>query len=200
MEESWFEMLVESCGYIATFVGVMMEGEVSLATSVLGAKAGYFSLWPAIILAWLGAWIADWFKFLVAKKKGISLLAKKPKLKKKIDRLSVWYDRYPFVILLVYKLLFGMTTILLIITGLRDISYTKFAILSGISVAIWTGVIATLSFMFSESIISNLTWVTANIQYFLIGLAILAFLIWFFVKKPYRKNCFECDEDVPSMA
>ena len=34
MEESWFEMLVESCGYIATFVGVMMEGEVSLATSV----------------------------------------------------------------------------------------------------------------------------------------------------------------------
>jgi len=190
--ESWFEILLKTCGYLATFIGVMMEGEISLATSVVGAKSGYYNFWIAMFFAWLGAWIADWFKFIVAKKKGKLLLEKKPKLQAKIDRMSVWYDKNPEIVLLLYKLLFGLTTVLLILTGLRNVSYTKFAIYSGISVAIWTTILGGMAYHCADALITNLQWVSNNIFLFIAILAAIAIVVWFFVKRPYQKECLEC--------
>lgn len=189
-----FEMFLESCGYIATFVGVMMEGEISLITSIVGAKSGYYNLWVALFLAWLGAWVADWFKFLVAKRKGTKILAKKPKLQAKLDRVSKWYDKNPELVLIVYKLLFGMTTLILILTGLRNIGYLKFAIYSGISVAIWTSLLAGMAYYCADSLLANFTWFSENITSVLLILFAVAFLIWFFIKRPYRKACLDCPD------
>lgn len=189
-----FEMLLETCGYLATFVGVMMEGEVSLVSSVIGAKSGYYNFWVATFLAWLGAWTADWFKFIVARQKGTKLLQKKPQLQAKLDKVSVWYDKHPEFILIIYKLIFGMTTIILILTGLRKVSYLKFAIYSGISVAIWTSLLASLAFYCAESLLKNIKWISSNILPTMIILFGISFLIWFFVKRPYRKACLDCPE------
>jgi membrane protein DedA with SNARE-associated domain len=191
---STFEMLLESCGYLATFVGVMMEGEVSLVSSVIGAKSGLYNFWVAAFLAWLGAWTADWFKFLVARKKGTQLLLKKPKLQAKLDKISIWYDKQPEAILLVYKMFFGLTTLILILTGLRKISYLKFAIYSGISVAIWTGTLAGLAYYFAETLLENIQLVSDNILPTMGILFVVAFLIWLFVKRPYQKACLDCPE------
>ena len=189
-----FEMFLESCGYFATFIGVMMEGEVSLITSVIGAKSGYYNFWVAMILAWLGAWAADWFKFLVAKKKGTKIIAKKPKLKAKLDKVSKWYDKNPELVLLLYKLFFGMTTIILILTGLRNVSYVKFAIYSGISVAIWTSLLAGMAYYCADSLLANFAWFSENVTRALLILSAVAFLIWFCIKRPYKKACLDCPD------
>ncbi len=191
---STFEMLLESCGYLATFVGVMMEGEVSLVSSVLGAKSGLYNFWVATFLAWLGAWTADWFKFLLARKKGTQLLLKKPKLQAKLDKISVWYDKYPGGILLVYKMFFGLTTLILILTGLRKISYLKFAIYSGVSVAIWTATLASLACYCADTLLRNIKLISDNILPTVCILFVVAFLIWLFIKRPYRKACLDCPE------
>lgn len=192
VETAWFQMFLETCGYLATFIGVMMEGELSFATSVIAAKSGYYNFWPAMFFGWLGAVVADWFKFLVAKKKGLQLLNKKPKLQAKIDKISVWYDKYPEVILLVYKLFFGVTTVLLILAGLRDVGYVKFAIYSSISITIWSAIIGGSAYFFADSFIANIQWLSGNIFYVLVGLGVIAAGLWFFVKRPYQKECLEC--------
>lgn len=189
-----FDMLLESCGYLATFVGVMMEGEVSLVSSVIGAKSGYYNFWIALFLAWLGAYVADWFKFLVARKKGVELLNKKPKLQAKLDKVAGWYDKNPELVLLVYKLFFGLTTLILIMSGLRKVSYLKFAIYSAISVGIWTSVLASFAFHCADALLNNIKWASANILPFLGILFTISFLIWFFIKRPYRKACLDCHE------
>ena len=188
------EMWYESCGYLATFIGVMMEGELSLITSVVGAKSGYYNLWVALFLAWLGAWVADWFKFLMAKKKGTQLLKNKPKLQARLDKVSGWYDRHPELVLIFYKLFFGFTTLLLILSGLRDISYAKFALYSGISIALWTSILTGLAYYCAETLISNISWVSDNMVTSLIILFSLSFLIWLVIKRPYRKACLDCPD------
>ena len=190
-----FEVLLETCGYLATFVGVMMEGEVSLVSSVIGAKSGYYNFWIATFLAWLGAYVADWFKFLVARKKGVQLLNKKPKLQAKLDKVSGWYDKNPEIVLLVYKLIFGMTTIILILTGLRKIGYVKFAIYSAISITIWTALLAGFTYHCADALLRNIKWLSANMLPTLGILFTISFLIWFFFKRPHNKACLDCIEE-----
>jgi len=184
--------LFESCGYIATFVGTLLEGEISLLTSVLGAKIGYYNYWVAMALGFLGAWTADWFKYLVARKKGQSLLAKKPKLQEKFDRASIWFDKKPYTILTIYKMLYGTTTLILIMAGLKNISYARFAIHSGISVGIWTALLGGVGYFCAEAMIRNLEFVSAHKLETLGVLSTIALLYWLIVKRPYLKYCLIC--------
>ena len=71
------ESFFESCGYIASFLGTLLEGEIMLLTAVISSKMGYFGYFGAMIAAFFGAYIKDWIKFLIAKKKGRQLLEKK---------------------------------------------------------------------------------------------------------------------------
>jgi len=38
------DSVYETCGYLATFIGTFLEGEIAMLTAVLGAKMGYFNL------------------------------------------------------------------------------------------------------------------------------------------------------------
>lgn len=186
------ETFLESCGYLATFLGTLLEGELSLITSVISAKAGFFNFYIAMIFAFFGAWIADWFKFIVGKKKGRQLLLKKPKLEQRVNKYTQWFEKHPYLILSFYKFFLGFTTVFLIISGIKDISYTRFAIHSGISVALWVLVLGGFGYHCAELVISNLEWVSSNISTVIIVLAAISFLSWFFIKRPYKKYCFTC--------
>lgn len=189
MEESF----LESCGYLATFLGTLLEGELSLITSVVSAKAGFFNFYVAMIAAFFGAWIADWFKFIVGKKKGRELLHKKPKLEKRVNTYTEWFEKHPYLIISFYKFFLGFTTVFLIISGIKNISYTRFAIHSGISVALWVLVLGGLSYHCADLVISNLEWVSANLTTIILVLAGIAFASWLFIKRPYRKYCLTCE-------
>lgn len=186
------ENFLESCGYVATFLGTLLEGELSLLTSVISAKAGYFNFYVAMLAAFSGAWIADWFKFIVGKKKGRQLLLKKPKLEQKINRYTEWFEKHPYLILSFYKFFLGFTTVFLILSGIKNISYTRFAIHSGISVALWVLLIGGLGYHCAEFMIQNIEWIGDNIFSFIIALSVVAFLIWFIIKRPYLKYCLTC--------
>lgn len=186
------ETFLESCGYVATFLGTLLEGEISLVTSVVAAKAGHFNFNIALFAAFWGAWIADWFKFLIGKKKGIELLHRKPKLEQKVAKHTEWFEKHPYLILSFYKFFIGFTTVFLILSGIKNISYARFALHSGISVALWVLVIGGLSFHCTEALLLNLEWIGQNTTTILIGLGILAFIVWFFIKRPYLKYCLTC--------
>lgn len=183
------EGFLESCAYVATFLGTLLEGELSLITSVVTAKAGFFNFYISMITAFFGAWIADWFKFIVGKKKGRQLLHKKPKLEKRVSKYTEWFEKHPYLILSFYKFFLGFTTVFLIISRIKNISYTRFAIHSGISVALWLLVLGGLSYHCADLVLSNLEWVSANITKIILILAGIAFISRLFIKRPYRKYC-----------
>jgi membrane protein DedA with SNARE-associated domain len=118
--------LHESCGIFATFLGTLIGGEILLLRSIFSAKLGMFSYSWTLVAGFLGAYIQAWIKFLIAKKHVVRLLNKKPSLRAKLDKASVWFDKRPYAILSVYKLFYGMTTIIILMAVLKDMSYVRF--------------------------------------------------------------------------
>ena len=188
MEETFFE----SCGYVATFVGTMLEGAISLVTSSIGARLGNHNFFIAMFLAFLGASIGDWSKYLAAKTQGQKLLDNKPKIQAKINSLTKRFDDNPNLILTFYKLFFGASTIILIIAGIRNVSYTKFAIHSAIGIALWIIVLGGLGYLFGEVIIMGIKNISYYAKYIILGLGLIAVFRWFFFKRKTDKYCMEC--------
>ena len=183
--------LYETCGYVATFLGTLLEGEISLTTSMLGAKMGHYNVWGAMIAAFAGAWVADWFKYLIGKTKGATLLDRKPKIKSKVDRATIWFERHPYLILTFYKFLFETTTVILLLAGIKKVSYLRFAIHTGLSVALWVAALGGLAYHCSELLLQNFEFISKHKYEIIALLSLLAAGYWFFIKRPKEKYCTE---------
>ena len=130
------EGLFETCGYLASFLGTLIEGEILLLTSVISAKLGYFNFFGGLVAAFFGAFVRDMIQFVLVKKQGTKLLNNKPKLQAKLDKASGWFNKKPLFYLTIYRLMYGFSTVIIMLSGLKEnISYSKFILHSSIAVS-----------------------------------------------------------------
>lgn len=185
------EALFQSCGYIATYLGTFLEGEILLLTSILSSKMGYFNYFGALIAAFFGAYTKDWIKFLIAKKQGKKLLEKKPSLNTKFDKSSKWFDKNPILYMSIYRLMYGFSTLIILMSGIKGSSYKQFAITSAISIMLWVGIVGGFGYFCAEVMMENISYLSDHKLQVIITLATIGLLYWFFVRRPHEKHCFE---------
>ena len=183
--------LMEGCGLVATFIGVLLEGEISLLTAVIGAKMGLFSFYWALVIGYIASYIQTWFKFYIAKKHGTKLLNRKPELREKIERTSKWFDKRPSFYLIIYKFLFGLTTVIIILAGVKNISYLRFGFYNAIATLIWLAIFAGFGYFCAEQMIENMNSLADKKWYIIGSLATLSFLVWFFKYRPHDEHCLK---------
>lgn len=184
------QQLFESCGIIASFFATFIEGEMLFLTAIITAKLGYFNFFWGLVAAFLGAFTRDFILFFLVKKKGSNMINKKPKLKAKIDNASKWFEKKPLFYLTIYRLTYSFNSVIIILAGLKNISFTRFILHSLISVTIWVGIIGGFGYFFADFMVEKLTLVSDN-KFIIIGvLALLGFSYWFFFKRPHDKDCY----------
>ncbi len=189
------EGLYETCGYLASFLGTLIEGEILLLTSVVSAKFGYFNFFGGLMAAFFGAFLRDSLQFLMVKKQGKKLLEKKPKLQAKLDSASAWFNKNPFFYLTIYRLMYGFSTIIILLSGLKkDISYSRFAFHSAIGIAIWIAIIGGLGYFCANIMIEQLNFVSDHSLEVIGVLSLIGLAYWFFVKRPKDKHGFTLKE------
>lgn len=159
-------------------------------TSVLSAKMGYFNYFGGLAAAFAGAYAKDWIKFLIVKKKGNQLLAKKTKLKTKIYQASGWFEKRPFFYLCTYRLLYGFSTIILLLSGLRQVSYARFALASAVSVGLWIAVIGGLGYFCAALMLEQLNWLGNHKLLFIGLLTTIGLVYWLLRRRPHEQYCF----------
>ena len=186
------EALFQKCGYLAAFLGTLLEGEVSLITTVIAAKMGYFNYYIAMLFAFAGAWIADFFKYFIGKTKGRELLVKKPKLQKRFDKYTKKFEKHPLLLLSFYKFFFGATTIILIMAGIKNIPIWKFILHSIIAVLLWVVTLGSLGYFCADILLSHINWAAENKLTIIGTLVSFILLYWIIVKRPYLKYCLSC--------
>jgi len=185
------ETLYETCGYLASFLGTFIEGELLLLTSVISAKLGYFNFFGGLIAAFFGAFLRDSLQFLLVKKQGKKLLAKKPKLQVKLDNASNWFNKNPFLYLIVYRFMYGFSSVIIMLSALKEnISYSKFVGYSAIGVGLWIIAIGGLGYFCAEMMITQLNFISNHSLEVIGGLSILGLAYWFLIKRPKDKYCF----------
>lgn len=191
------EGLYESCGYLASFLGTFIEGEILLLTSVISAKLGYFNFFGGLAAAFLGAFSRDTIQFLIVKKQGKKLLAKKPKLQSKLDNASGWFNKNPLLYLTVYRLMYGFSTVIIMLSGLKDnISYSRFAFHSAISIGIWILLLGGFGYFCANMMIDQLNLIGDYAPQFISVLTVIGLGYWFFVKRTEDKHCFKPEKSV----
>ena len=183
--------LYESCGLVATFLGTLVEGEIMLLTSIISAKLGLFNFYWGLVAGFFGAYTQAWIKFLIAKKQGVKLLKKKPGLNEKLEKASIWFDKRPHTILTVYKFLYGMTTIIILMSGLRGVSYFRFGLHTAIAIGLWVLVLGGFGYFCAEAMIGQINALSENKWYIIGTLAVIGMLVWFFKHRPENKLCLE---------
>lgn len=178
---------MQTCGYIVSYFGAILEGEILLLTAVISAKMGYMNFFGALVAVFAGAYTRDWMTFLLARKKGKEIIEKKPKIKAKIDTISSRVDKNPTLFLGINRLMYGFSTIIILMSGIGNISMRKFGILAAISSGLWVAIVGTLGYFCAEVMLQNIEWASANSKYIIGALVLIGLLYWFFTKRNQLK-------------
>lgn len=146
------EAFVTIYGYPALFTGVVLEGETVVVIAGFLAHQGYLRLPLVILTVFLAAFAADQFSFQVGKRKGVSLVEKRPRLRSRIESVRRFLARYHIVAILSYRFVFGMRIITPIIIGASGFGTFRFILLNICSTLLWAGTIATAGYFFGHSL------------------------------------------------
>jgi membrane protein DedA with SNARE-associated domain len=146
------EQLILRFGLPLILFGSMVEGEAIVLIGGFLAHRGYFSITLVIICAAIGTFLADQFYFYIGDTRGTTWLEKRPTWQTKIDRVMPWLERYGDMLVLGFRYLYGVRTIIAFAFGLSKYAQRRFALLNGASAAVWAIVMASLGFFFGQAI------------------------------------------------
>src|SRR4029450_11713455 len=95
--------LIAQYGYLAVFIGTLLEGETVLALAGFAAHLGHLELPAVIVVAFVGSVIGDQTWFLIGHRWGNRLLAYSPRLAAAVARAKPQLRRHANLVVLVNR-------------------------------------------------------------------------------------------------
>jgi membrane protein DedA with SNARE-associated domain len=141
--------------YIAVFLGCFFEGETSLTTSAFAAHRGHLEIFIVIIVAFIATQSWDWIWFIIGRKKGKAILAKRPKLSEKAHKIDILLMKHPVPVLLGYRFLYGFRTAVPLAIGMSTVSTRKFFAFSFINTLVWDILFSSIGYFFGAFLKAN---------------------------------------------
>ncbi len=170
-------------GYIAIFLGTLLEGEsIAIAAGFL-AHQGYFALPWVIVSAIVGSLLSDQGMFFLSRAKGSALLSRLPKLAAKVKALAEKMRSRRGALTsftLLFRFFYGMRNIAPIFLGISAISTSRFVLLNALAAVVWAVLFSFAGYAFSQ-VVSIFTGTLALLEVLGILLCILApglFFAW----------------------
>ena len=190
--------LLSHWGYWLMLFGALIEGEVFLIAGGIAAHNGIFQPIGLIALAIVGSMIHDHIFFYIGRftRFEVILWSYKKKLssyrrfKKKINKGLALFDKYGVILVIGFRFMYGLRTIVPTIVGLSPISKTRFFFLDLIGAALWSCVFVLGGYYFGGAVTGmfkkihdklNLSWPVLIIIAVVTIIVIMA--IYIFTKK-----------------
>ena len=136
------ESLLITYGYPILFVGILLEGEAFLILAAYLAHRGYFSLPVVIGLATLASFTMAQIWFVLGNRFGPALLNRRPAWQARLVRVDTLLQRYGSSLVLGFRALFGLRTLIPVAIGISTYPTRQFALLNGLGALIWALVVA----------------------------------------------------------
>lgn len=168
--------LVSDYGYLAVFVGTLLEGEAILLLAAYAAHQGYLSL-PAVVgVAFCGATLGDQIFFFSGRFFGDRLLRRLPVIRARADTINALLLRYHAGLIIGIRFAYGLRVAGPIVIGMSTLSARRFLLFNAVGAMIWAPLIAGIGYLFGHA----LEWLFVDLkQYETIGL--LGLLLLFIV-------------------
>ena len=195
--------LLSQWGYWLMLFGALIEGEVFLIAGGIAAHNGIFHPIGLIALAIVGSMIHDHIFFYIGRftRFEVLLWSYKKKLssyrrfKKKINKGLGLFDKYGVILVIGFRFMYGLRTIVPTIVGLSPISKIRFCFLDLIGATLWSCIFVLGGYYFGGAVTSmfkkihdklNLSWPILILIAVISVVAIM--LIYTFTKKIISRN------------
>lgn len=129
--------LLATYGYLAIFIGCLLEGETILILGGMAAHQHVLKMVPVIGYASVAGMLGDQLLFWVGRYFGERLLPRLHKQKAAIDRVSQLINQYPTVSIFSVRFLYGMRLVGPIVIGASKVSPLKFTFINLLGAVVW---------------------------------------------------------------
>ncbi len=149
--------LVASYGYLAVFIGTLIEGETILIAAGFAAHRGMLD-WPLVVaLAIAGGALGDTLAFMLGRWKGQALFGRFPSLAQHRIRVHDLLERYDIWFILTVRFMYGLRIAGPLVLGSSRVPSRRFVIFNLIGAAIWAVLIAGAGYTFGSALEAMLT-------------------------------------------
>lgn len=181
------QALIEQFGYLAVFLGTILEGEAIVVAAGFFAARDYLDVYLVMLVAFSGALSGHLFWFWLGRAHGVRLLDRFPRMRKSFGPGVRVFERYGASAIIITQWLYGLRITCAVIIGMSKISLLRFVVYEAISCAIWAVVITAAGFYFGRAIESLLGRVPNLEWYGLAAIVLVAFGFWLYHRRKERK-------------
>lgn len=146
------EALINQFGYLAIFLGTVIEGESVLLLGGFFAAKDYLSFPAVIVCGAVGTYCSEAALYHLGLSKGPALMQRSPERLARYERFALRLHEHRYLLILGYRFFYGMRTIAPLAIGASGIRPGLFHSLNLIGTIVWTLVITSLGFFFGRAI------------------------------------------------
>lgn len=153
---SGFAEFIKEWGYLAVFLGSMIEGETIVLTASALAACGYMSIYKIFMIAFFTTVVVDQGLFWIGYKIGIAWLIRRfPKIEKAKDRVFNLLHKMDVMFIFSFRFIYGIRTISPLIIGSARINPKRFAIYNTLSGLTWAFVSCFLGYTIADVVMDG---------------------------------------------
>lgn len=146
------EHLIESYGYIAVFLGTVLEGETVLLVAGFLAHREYLDLFWVILVAFAGSMTGDQIFFFLGRRHGNGVLERWPDWRERTQRVLRLMERHQWLVVVGFRFVYGLRMVTPLAIGMSRIPTPRFLALNALGSLLWAVVVAVAGFVVGETL------------------------------------------------
>lgn len=171
------ENLISTYGYWAILVGTFLEGETILILGGFAASRGYLALPFVLLSGFFGTFCGDQLYFYLGRRYGQKMV-RRSYWEGRLEKVQGLMARFQTSLILLFRFLYGLRTIIPFAIGMGAISARKFFLLNALSASIWALVVGIGGYLFGQFLELLLGDLKKYEEAILGGIALAGVLIW----------------------
>lgn len=170
---------MENWGYIAVFLGSLVEGESIIFLAGLAVQQGHLALHKIIIISFLGTLVADQTLYFIGHYYGNAVINRFPSLKPRAERAFSLLKRYDNIFILSFRFIYGIRIISPIIIGASGITIKRFMVLNFVAAVIWSVTSCVAAYYLAHLLLGHMHLVPRII----LGIVLIGGSLWYGIYK-----------------
>lgn len=173
-------------GYLAVFVGTLLEGETIVFLAGLAAHHGYLAFPAVVALALSGGFLSDQILFYVGRRYGNRVFARFPGIAAKVPRAQALIRRWDVLAVVLLRFLYGLRTVLPIVIGTCGIAPWRLVLFDFIGAVLWAFTVAGLGYFAGRAVQHFVARLDLSVVLALMAAALAAGTAWNVVRARRR--------------
>lgn len=146
-----FSHILAQYGYLALFIGCLLEGETLLILAGFAAHQGYLSFPAVVLLAFCAGTLGDQIFFFIGHFFGARVIHRLPHAEARVVKINGWLRHHSRGLIIAVRFMYGLRVIGPMAIGNSGVPITRFILFNMLGAAIWAMSVASAGFIFGKA-------------------------------------------------